>query len=158
MELKERLSALRNERGLSQNDLAQTMNVSRQAISRWEVGSVFPSLDNLIWLSRFYHVSLDELVGNVKKKEPPPQAEENPEPVKPEPAKPNPAFSRKTVWIAFAIMAAVMVTVNVAVWVYFFSRPSQNLNVPISIEEMDSKDISGMEQEEGKLGKLGEEF
>ena len=72
MELKERLSALRNERGLSQNDLAQAMNVSRQAISRWEVGSVFPSLDNLICLSRFYQVSLDELVGNVKKKEPPP--------------------------------------------------------------------------------------
>ena len=67
MELKENLAALRKDKGLSQNDLAEEMHVSRQTISKWEGGNVLPSTDNLIWLSKFYQVSLDELVGIAKK-------------------------------------------------------------------------------------------
>ena len=43
MELKEKLVDLRKEKGLSQAELAEAINVSRQAISRWEVGSAIPS-------------------------------------------------------------------------------------------------------------------
>ena len=78
MELKENLAALRKDKGLSQNDLAEEMHVSRQTISKWERGNVLPSTDNLIWLSKFYQVSLDELVGIAKKSETPSCAEENP--------------------------------------------------------------------------------
>lgn len=62
MELKEKLVDLRKKRGLSQAELAEEINVSRQAISRWEVGSAIPSADNLMWLSKFYEVSMDELM------------------------------------------------------------------------------------------------
>mgnify|MGYP000546073148 CR=1 FL=1 len=62
MELNERLAQLRKEHGLSQNDLAEKLNVSRQAISRWEQGLAMPSSDNLIYLSRLYGITLDELI------------------------------------------------------------------------------------------------
>ena len=67
MELKERLAQLRKARGLSQNDLAEELNVSRQAISRWEQGTAVPSSDNLIYLSRLYGITLDELVYGKEK-------------------------------------------------------------------------------------------
>ena len=57
MELNERLAQLRKEHGLSQNDLAEKLNVSRQAISRWEQGLAMPSSDNLIYLSRLYGIT-----------------------------------------------------------------------------------------------------
>ncbi len=62
MELKEKLVDLRKKKGLSQTELAEAINVSRQAISRWEVGSAIPSADNLVWLSKFYEISMDELM------------------------------------------------------------------------------------------------
>lgn len=62
MELKEKLAQLRKDHGLSQNDLAEKLNVSRQAVSRWEQGTAVPSSDNLIYLSRLYGITLDELV------------------------------------------------------------------------------------------------
>lgn len=77
MELKEKLVDLRKKKGLSQVELADAINVSRQAISRWEVGSAIPSADNLMWLSKFYEVSMDELMdisvdgGQEKSKEKP---------------------------------------------------------------------------------------
>ena len=61
MELKERLVQLRKDHGLSQNDLADKLNVSRQAISRWEQGTAVPSSDNLVYLSKLYGITLDEL-------------------------------------------------------------------------------------------------
>ena len=63
MKLEEKLVALRKEKGLSQLKLAEMMNVSRQAISRWEVGAAVPSIENLRFLSRLYGVSIDYLVN-----------------------------------------------------------------------------------------------
>lgn len=63
MVLSEKLAALRKEHGYSQLNVAERLNVSRQAISRWEVGNSVPSTENLMELSRLYGVSLDELVG-----------------------------------------------------------------------------------------------
>lgn len=162
MELKENLAALRKEKGLSQNELAEEMHVSRQTISKWEVGSVQPSADNLIWLSKFYQVSLDELVGIAEKSETPSCAEENPEPenlepAKPEPAKPSPAFSRKTVIIAFAIVAAVMVAVNVAVWMFVYrsqNQKSDGASISLNLSDMDTSNLNDLEDitiEEGNL-------
>ena len=66
MELKERLTQLRREHGLSQNELAEQIHVSRQAVSRWEHGTAVPSSDNLILLGELYGVSLDELIDRRK--------------------------------------------------------------------------------------------
>lgn len=63
MGMNEKLAELRKAKGLTQKDLAETLHVSRQAISRWEVGTAAPSLDNLTYLSQLYGVPLDDLVG-----------------------------------------------------------------------------------------------
>lgn len=62
MELKEKLVTLRKKKGLSQLELAEMVKVSRQAVSRWEVGSAIPSTNNLKYLSRLYDVPLDYLL------------------------------------------------------------------------------------------------
>ena len=64
MELKERLVQLRKDHGLSQNDLAEKLNVSRQAISKWESGQSTPDLDKLLALSQCFGVTMDELTGD----------------------------------------------------------------------------------------------
>lgn len=61
MQLAEKLVYLRKEKGLSQLQLAELMNVSRQAISRWETGAAVPSAENLKYLGNLYDVSLDYL-------------------------------------------------------------------------------------------------
>lgn len=66
MELKETLAALRRKKGLSQQELAEALGVSRQAVSRWEVGASAPGTDNLLALSKLYGVSLDTLVGGAE--------------------------------------------------------------------------------------------
>ena len=87
MVLSEKLAALRKEHGYSQLYVAERLNVSRQAISRWEVGSSVPSTENLMELSRLYGVSLDELVGHGA--ESPTQATPEREAVHEEPVPPS---------------------------------------------------------------------
>ena len=61
-ELGARLQALRRQANLSQQELAERLHVSRQSISKWELGTAKPDLDNMIRLSELFGVSLDELV------------------------------------------------------------------------------------------------
>ena len=63
MTLGQTIHRLRLERGLSQADLADRLEVSRQSISKWETDASVPELDKLITLSRIFGVTLDELVG-----------------------------------------------------------------------------------------------
>ena len=60
-----KLLELRKKFGLSQEELAEKLDVSRQAVSKWERGESLPDTDNLITISKLYDVSLDELVGNI---------------------------------------------------------------------------------------------
>ena len=62
MSLGETIYRLRTEMGLSQGDLAEMLDVSRQSISKWENNSAVPDLDKLIKLGEIFGVSLDELV------------------------------------------------------------------------------------------------
>ncbi len=62
MTLGTNISRLRAERGLSQGDLAEALDVSRQSVSKWETDASVPELDKLLRLSRLFGVSLDELV------------------------------------------------------------------------------------------------
>ena len=64
MELKEKLVALRKEKGLTQSAVAEKLDVSRQAISRWESGIALPSTDNLKSLSALYGVPVDYLLNS----------------------------------------------------------------------------------------------
>lgn len=56
------LKQARKQRGYSQNDVATILHITRQSVSKWERGLVYPDLDNLVRLSEIYQVSLDELV------------------------------------------------------------------------------------------------
>ncbi len=58
----ERLAALRRQHGLTQEQLAQKLGVSRQAVSKWERTESSPDTDNLIALARLYGVTLDQLI------------------------------------------------------------------------------------------------
>lgn len=69
MSLGKRISALRTEKRLSQGDLAEKLEVSRQSVSKWETDSSVPDLDKLVKLSEVFGVSLDELVLGEKKQE-----------------------------------------------------------------------------------------
>ena len=62
MEFNNKLYELRRQKGLSQEELAGRLNVSRQTISKWEVGESTPDMDNLVSISELFGVSLDELV------------------------------------------------------------------------------------------------
>ena len=64
MTLQQKLVSLRKQKGLTQMDLAQKLNVSRQAISRWEVGVAVPSTDNLKVLGELYGVPVDYLLND----------------------------------------------------------------------------------------------
>ena len=63
MKLCEKLYELRRAAGLSQEELAEKLNVSRQAVSKWENGAAQPELSKLVELSRLYGVSVDELLS-----------------------------------------------------------------------------------------------
>ena len=63
MELKEKLVALRKEKGLTQSAVAEKLDVSRQAISRWESGVALPSTDNLKCLGALYGGPVDYLIN-----------------------------------------------------------------------------------------------
>lgn len=58
----EKLQKLRKEKNLSQEQLADELNVSRQAVSKWESGQGYPEIDKIILISDFFKVSLDDLL------------------------------------------------------------------------------------------------
>lgn len=62
MRLQAMLKLRRQQRGLTQSQLASQLFVTTQAVSKWETGRAVPSIDNLLALSDFYNISLDELV------------------------------------------------------------------------------------------------
>ena len=72
MKLKYRLRDMRTERGLSQEALAECLNVSRQTVSKWETGAVYPSAEHLAHLSEVFHVPVDAILKDdwVPPKEP----------------------------------------------------------------------------------------
>ncbi len=64
MKFHDKLYTLRKDAQMTQNDLAEKLNVSRQAVSRWEMGTAMPDVDNLIAISDLFSVTLDELLRN----------------------------------------------------------------------------------------------
>lgn len=62
MEFNNKLYELRKQKGFSQEELAHRLNVSRQTVSKWEVGDSTPDMEKLIAMSDLFGISLDELV------------------------------------------------------------------------------------------------
>ena len=66
MEFHEKLQELRKNRGLTQEELAEGLYVSRTAISKWESGRGYPNIDSLKEISNYFSVTLDELLSSEK--------------------------------------------------------------------------------------------
>ena len=142
MELKEKLVALRKEKGLSQAELAEAIKVSRQAISRWEVGTAIPSADNPMWLSKFYEVSMDELMGAATEDKQPTNKEQQ--------ITSNKSVFSKKIAISLCVIAIFICAVA---WIVFSVNKNQENGeeLPINIGELDSYDISDLYQEEDEV-------
>lgn len=63
MDFQDKLKELRKNRGLTQEELAQALFVSRTAISKWETGKGYPNIDSLKAISKYFCVSLDDLLS-----------------------------------------------------------------------------------------------
>ncbi len=68
MKLSEKITLCRKKQGLSQSDLADLLNVSRQSVSKWETGEAMPDTDKLVALSKALEVSIDWLLDESKEK------------------------------------------------------------------------------------------
>lgn len=66
MEFSEKLQELRKSRGLTQEELAEALYVSRTAVSKWESGRGYPSIDSLKELSAYFSVTIDDLLSGEK--------------------------------------------------------------------------------------------
>lgn len=66
MEFHEKLQELRKDKGLTQEELAESLYVSRTAISKWESGRGYPSIDSLKEISKYFDISIDELLSTEK--------------------------------------------------------------------------------------------
>lgn len=71
MTLAEKILHLRTQQGLSQLELAEQLGVSRQSVSKWETGQSVPDLDKLIKLADLFGISVDELVREGERPQPP---------------------------------------------------------------------------------------
>ena len=71
MTLAEKILSLRTERGMSQDDLAEKLDVSRQSVSKWETAQSTPDLDKIIKLADLFGVSVDQLVREGERPQPP---------------------------------------------------------------------------------------
>lgn len=93
MSLSDNILRLRTEKNMSQLDLADALEVSRQSVSKWETGAAVPELDKLIKMSKLFGVTLDELVSV----EAPAPKEE---PIREEPPEPKVIYIEKPVFPA----------------------------------------------------------
>lgn len=67
MQTKDIIIKLRTEKGLTQEELAQKVLVTRQAVSRWELGETIPNTETLKLLSKLFDVSINTLLGSPRK-------------------------------------------------------------------------------------------
>lgn len=65
----ERLYELRNKKNLSQEELAEVLDVSRQSISKWENDKAYPEMTRLLFMSDYFDVSLDYLMRGIEKED-----------------------------------------------------------------------------------------
>ncbi len=128
MKLSERLTELRKEKNLSQAELADALNVSRQSVSLWENGSTVPALDKLQFLAEFYGVTLDELFYSVEEK-PKPQEQAAP------PQEAENGRRRKLAWLCAAAVV-VMLLIAVLIATIGHKANSEDVKEPIPIDEV----------------------
>ncbi len=136
MKLYQRLGNLRREKGLSQQELAEALGVSRQTISKWETGVTVPTTENLTYLSRVLGVSMDELMHGG---EPAAEAEDAAPEGGPAPLGELPEQARRFAgkkWVVLAV--CLLLALAILVGMYLGAKQSDARN---PIGEMKSKEV-----------------
>ncbi len=123
MTLANRISRLRKEKKLSQEFVADSLNVSRQAVSKWENGLSSPDTDNLIALAKLLEVGVDYLATGE------PEEDLIPEPLEESVTAPKPCPKRSWLW-------PVLLSISVLLSLLFFSLWQQERRSRDTIEEL----------------------
>lgn len=160
MDLAERLAALRKRAGLSQGDVAERLNVSRQAVSRWETGLTVPSTDNLSRLGRLYGVTLDELLSysaalppeKPQEEAPAQQPQEAAQQPKAEAAPPPPAANSAPAHAKAIIIALSILCLLLAIGVGVLLHQKHSENRELTFDEMESESIEDADIDEFQFG------
>ena len=141
MKLDEKLTEARKAAGLTQADVAAKLNVSRQAVSRWESGQSKPSTEKLLALGELYGVSIDRLLNTENTEKPAVETTSD----EPEAVPAETVISEKhrpRAWLKYAAAALCGIIVTLfAVWIFSKSGPIGKRR-PKSIDDLQTKDIS----------------
>lgn len=162
MDVAERLAALRKRAGLSQGDVAERLNVSRQAVSRWETGFTVPSTDNLSRLGRLYGVTLDELLSYSAPLPPekpqeeapaqqPQEAAQQPKAEAPAPT-PQPAAASAPAHAKAIIIALSILCLLLAIGVGVLLHQKHSENRELTFDEIESESIEDADIDEFQFG------
>ena len=154
----EKIALLRKEKGLSQLEVAEKLNISRQAISRWEVGAAMPSTDNLKYLGELYDVPVDVLLNDGQDllawQEEQQKREQEPSDGLPETehrAASRPSGKRK--WVVAAIAAAALtIGIVVGIWIGMAASPSTTKNDDAPIEELKKDRVDLQDETQFSIG------
>jgi len=129
MEIGTRIHELRKERGLSQEQLAEKVGVSRQTISKWELGETSPDIKQAKLLSQIFGVSLDELTDN-DTKEPLYQKVSNTEKLA------GSALKFLKILVAFILISIAAIAVSIALSAAFWvNSPTESDLASVVISE-----------------------
>jgi len=142
MEMREKLADLRKKKGLTQLELAEELQVSRQAVSKWEVGAAVPSREKLNCLAKLYGVPLEYLLredDQEPEKQEPPREEGKPE-----------GRGMKLLLAWMTVLTLGMMFLCAAVFFLTFSGAKKNEDA-IPISELESIEIDGLETGTGPL-------
>lgn len=132
--LSEKLFDLRKAKGLTQAELAEMLQVSRQAISRWEVGTAVPSTDKLKLLCQIYDVPVDSLLRDDAELE---DSNENGQP----PDSPSHSRKRKRIVAVFGCLVGIILFLVFTNLILVFrlraiSESNQEKSTPTPIEDL----------------------
>lgn len=148
MNLETKLARLRKREGLSQAEVAEKLDVSRQAVSRWEAGESRPSTDNLQALSKLYHVPLDYLL-NEREDELPAPAPVAPETSAADSGQPErEAQKKRNRRIRLLVMGAIVLAVLICFLLWHGSRQSED---GVNLHSIQGEDSAFLEEPEFDL-------
>lgn len=146
MRLCEKLVSLRKEKGLAQMEVAEQLGISRQAISRWEVGASLPSTDNLRKLSLLYGIPFDYLMNDTVEEKPSADAEEMEEVVETVPVEKPMEQEKITLSGKFVIqqrivlVLLILMAVALGICVWMLTEDLRGANV-ISISDIEGVEV-----------------
>lgn len=129
MKLHEKLAALRTEKGLSQQELAELLHIARQSVSRWEVGDAIPTVENLRFLARLYGVTVDSLLDDDL-------------PLQPAAAPSPKKYLTKR---ALCALLAVLLALLTALGILLRERYEEEHPTPLQFEDVPSESWDGLE-------------